>query len=373
MSKNNKNGDKGIEHKKDATPQGAKTDPPPHGEDIPSKTTPIMPQVAPVTLDGQKILGYLEGIELQFKAMNARLAKVEHNSIKNAKRKARRLKGTKDKKDKTSKKLILEFDEVADGMKKTGSLETDEISPSQEERGSHASSEPRHEPASSEARSTSVLDRIGKKITEHDLRLRLEKSKSRRERTPPRTERRERTPPRTERRERTPPRKERMEKTPPRTHRRERRERTSSHHSNEERSDERIGDLRVGDLRRLLVQMENKKRAPPPATAPSPFTPAIRMSPLPPAFRSNLELAFNGDADPAEYLARFNTEMEVYQVPDLTRCRLFTASLRGSAQRWFTKLGPANISTWRQLGDLFLRQFQSTLHYAPPGGHPCKH
>ena len=222
MSKNKKNGDKGIEHKKDATPQGARTDPPPHGEGGPSKTTPVMPQVAPVTLDGQKILGYLEGIEFQFKTMNTRLAKVEQNSIKNAKRKARRLKGTKDKKDKTSKKLIHEFDEVADGLKKTGSLETDEISPSQEERGSQAPSEPRHEPASSEARSTSVLDRIGKKLTEHDLRLRLEKSKERRERTPPREERKERTPPRKERREKTPPRTEWREKAPPRTERRER-------------------------------------------------------------------------------------------------------------------------------------------------------
>ncbi|KAK1399354.1 hypothetical protein POM88_009217 [Heracleum sosnowskyi] len=300
MSKNNKNDDKGIVHKKDATPQGARTDPPPHGEGGPSKITLVMPQVAPVTLDGQKILGYLEGIELQFKTMNARLAKVEQNSIKNAKRKARRLKGTRDKKDKTSKKLIHEFDEVADGLKKTGlekSKERRERTPPRTER-----------------------------------RERTPPRTERRERTPPRTERRERTPPRTERRERTPPRKERREKTPPRTHRRERRERTSSHYSNKERSDERIGDLGVGDLRRLLVQMENEKRAPPPATAPSPFTPAIRMSPLPPAFRSNLELAFNGDADPAEYLARFNTEMEVYQVPDLTRCRLFAASLRGSAQ-----------------------------------------
>ncbi|XP_074321950.1 uncharacterized protein LOC141659095 [Apium graveolens] len=58
--------------------------------------------------------------------------------------------------------------------------------------------------------------------------------------------------------------------------------------------------------------------------------------------------------------------MEVYQVPEMTRCRLFAASLRGNAQQWFSKLGPASIRTWRQLEDLFVRQFQSTLHCSPP-------
>ncbi|XP_074346801.1 uncharacterized protein LOC141685605 [Apium graveolens] len=58
--------------------------------------------------------------------------------------------------------------------------------------------------------------------------------------------------------------------------------------------------------------------------------------------------------------------MEVYQVPEMTRCRLFAESLRGSAQQWFSKLGYASIRTWRQLEDWFVRQFQSTLHYSPP-------
>ncbi|XP_074362952.1 uncharacterized protein LOC141703295 [Apium graveolens] len=112
--------------------------------------------------------------------------------------------------------------------------------------------------------------------------------------------------------------------------------------------------------------MEREKRGPPASAAPSPFTAAIRSSPLPRVFRHNPDLLFNGEADPAEYLIQFNTEMEVYQVPEMTRCRLFAASLRGSAQQWFSKLGPASIRTWRQLEDLFVRQFQSTLHYSPP-------
>ncbi|XP_074352772.1 uncharacterized protein LOC141691921 [Apium graveolens] len=63
--------------------------------------------------------------------------------------------------------------------------------------------------------------------------------------------------------------------------------------------------------------MEREKRGPPTSAAPSPFTAAIRSSPLP-------------------------------RVPEMTRCRLFAAPLRGSAQQWFSKLGPASIRTWRQ-------------------------
>lgn len=111
--------------------------------------------------------------------------------------------------------------------------------------------------------------------------------------------------------------------------------------------------------------MENEKKGPLTIATPSPFSTEIRTSSLPRVFRHNPDLLFNGEAGPAEYLIQFNTELEVYQVPEPTRCRLFTASLRGSAQQWFSKLGPATISTWQQLEDLFVRQCQSTLHYAP--------
>ncbi|XP_074327691.1 uncharacterized protein LOC141665602 [Apium graveolens] len=111
--------------------------------------------------------------------------------------------------------------------------------------------------------------------------------------------------------------------------------------------------------------MEREKRGPPTSTAPSPFTDAIRSSPLPRVFRHNPDLLFDGKTNPAEYLIQFNTEMEVFQVSEPTHCRLFAASIRDSAQQWFSKLGPASIRTWRQFEDLFVRQFQSTIHYSP--------
>ena len=99
---------------------------------------------------------------------------------------------------------------------------------------------------------------------------------------------------------------------------------------------------------------------------PSPFSRAIRVAPLPQIFRHNLELTFYGDSDPTTYLVHFNTEMKVYQVPLPARCHLFVASLRGGAQKWFSNMGASSIRSWEQLADIFLRQFQSSLSYAPP-------
>ncbi|XP_074363087.1 uncharacterized protein LOC141703457 [Apium graveolens] len=51
--------------------------------------------------------------------------------------------------------------------------------------------------------------------------------------------------------------------------------------------------------------------------------------------------------------------MDVYQVPDLARCRLLTATFREGAQQWFQKLGPGIITSWEQMKTLFLTQFQA--------------
>ncbi|XP_074336313.1 uncharacterized protein LOC141673461 [Apium graveolens] len=58
--------------------------------------------------------------------------------------------------------------------------------------------------------------------------------------------------------------------------------------------------------------------------------------------------------------------MDVYQVPDLARCRLLAATFRESAQQWFQKLGPGVITSWEQMKTLFLTQFQAAVKYMPP-------
>lgn len=80
----------------------------------------------------------------------------------------------------------------------------------------------------------------------------------------------------------------------------------------------------------------------------------------------NTDLKFDGSTDPVEYLSRFNTEMDVYQVEDLARCRLLASTLGGNAHQWFKKLAEGSIKPWRKMGDQFISQFRATVAYAPP-------
>ena len=221
------------------------------------------------------------------------------------------------------------------------------------------------DPASSEARSTNVLDRMWRRLTEHDLRMKLDRIRAQNdERRPPPPPDNQESPPRCQRdmerqpmyrrrNERSPPREEgRGERVPRReprveydaqSHNEEKRNnrdspplsRRSSSNNRGPRQNEgnRIEGIRRNELRRLSTEWENEKKALAPTVTPSPFSRAIRVAPLPQILRHNPDFTFYGDSDPATYLVLFNMEMVVYQEPLHVRCRLFAAYLRGSAQK----------------------------------------
>ena len=116
----------------------------------------------------------------------------------------------------------------------------------------------------------------------------------------------------------------------------------------------------------VLDRMEDEKRLPQAIVARSPFSRAMLILHLPVSMRHHPELTFDGDDDPASCYMRFIMEMDVYQVPSLTRCRIFVASLRGRAQLWFSKLARKIIRSWESMGDFFIRKFRSSMAYAPP-------
>ncbi|XP_074352595.1 uncharacterized protein LOC141691735 [Apium graveolens] len=110
-----------------------------------------------------------------------------------------------------------------------------------------------------------------------------------------------------------------------------------------------VGTFNVNDLKRLLNHLEGGRAQ------------------LPAGYRNTTnDLRFHGNSDPVEFLGRFNIEMDVYQVPDLARCRLLAATFREGAQQWFQKLGPGVITSWEQMKTLFLTQFQAAVKYIPP-------
>ncbi|XP_074333955.1 uncharacterized protein LOC141671574 [Apium graveolens] len=125
-----------------------------------------------------------------------------------------------------------------------------------------------------------------------------------------------------------------------------------------------VGTFNVGDLKRLLNHLEGRVTAT--AEIPSPFSMAVREAQLPAGYRNTTsDLRFHENSDPVEFLGRFNIEMDVYQVPDLARCRILAATFRESAQQWFQKLGSGVITSWDQMKTLFLTKFQATVRYAP--------
>ncbi|XP_074352819.1 uncharacterized protein LOC141691970 [Apium graveolens] len=58
--------------------------------------------------------------------------------------------------------------------------------------------------------------------------------------------------------------------------------------------------------------------------------------------------------------------MEVYQINDLTKCRLLAATLRDNAHQWFKRLPANSIRSWRQMSEMFLSQFRASVAYTPP-------
>ena len=78
------------------------------------------------------------------------------------------------------------------------------------------------------------------------------------------------------------------------------------------------------------------------------------------------DLKFDKSSDPVEYLSHFNTDMEVYQVKEPTRCRLLAATMIENVHQWFKRLLPNSISSWYQMSELFVAQFRAYVAYAPP-------
>ncbi|XP_074377406.1 uncharacterized protein LOC141718937 [Apium graveolens] len=125
-----------------------------------------------------------------------------------------------------------------------------------------------------------------------------------------------------------------------------------------------MGTFNVDDLKRLLNHLEGRVTTT--DKIPSPLSMVVREAQLPAGYRNTTsDLRFHGSSDPVEFLGRFNIEMDVYQVPDLARCRLLVETFRESAHQLFQKLEPGGITSWDQTKTLFLTKFQAAVRYAP--------
>ena len=68
--------------------------------------------------------------------------------------------------------------------------------------------------------------------------------------------------------------------------------------------------------------------------------------------------SYDGLDDPEEHLSYFDQLALFYEYKDLTRCRFFAFTLRGSAQRWILRNTPRSLDTWAEFKKSFLGKFK---------------
>ncbi|XP_012833073.1 PREDICTED: uncharacterized protein LOC105953937 [Erythranthe guttata] len=104
------------------------------------------------------------------------------------------------------------------------------------------------------------------------------------------------------------------------------------------------------------VAMEQREQG---QTKRSPFTAQIRNDELPGSFRP-VTYEYLGTSDPNEHLCRFNNTSDLHRFSEGVKCRVFTTTLAGPAQAWFSQLRPSSIGSFDQLASVFLDHFASS-------------
>ena len=90
-----------------------------------------------------------------------------------------------------------------------------------------------------------------------------------------------------------------------------------------------------------------------------PFISNIVIAKYPPMFHLPQMEPYDGQRDPTEHLELYCTLMEVQGASQAILCRAFPLTLVGAARRWFRRLQPHFISSFRDLSREFTSHFRS--------------
>jgi hypothetical protein len=91
-----------------------------------------------------------------------------------------------------------------------------------------------------------------------------------------------------------------------------------------------------------------------------PFTEPVRAYAMPYKFKMPRVKKYNGSGDPQSHLKAFREYIVLHGTPDAIVCRAFPLTLTGVANDWFAGLPPKSVSTFKELGRIFLAQFLAT-------------
>ncbi|XP_040956156.1 uncharacterized protein [Gossypium hirsutum] len=86
---------------------------------------------------------------------------------------------------------------------------------------------------------------------------------------------------------------------------------------------------------------------------------------LPPKFKMPEFKKYNGTSCPEAHITMFCRRMTAYINNDQLLIHCFQDSLVGSAARWYNQLSRANIHSWKDLAQAFIKQYRHVMDIAP--------
>ena len=75
---------------------------------------------------------------------------------------------------------------------------------------------------------------------------------------------------------------------------------------------------------------------------------------------------YEGKTDPLNHLDAFKDQMDLLQVLTLARCRCFTVTLWGTAEKWIRQVEAKTVVSWGQLPAMFIHRVQRARKYVTP-------
>ena len=86
-----------------------------------------------------------------------------------------------------------------------------------------------------------------------------------------------------------------------------------------------------------------------------PFTEEIMNTHISRKFKMPTIKAYDGTGDPANHVRTFSNALLLQPVNDAIKCRAFPQTLSGMAQRWYSRLPPNSIGSFRELSQDFIK------------------
>ena len=102
------------------------------------------------------------------------------------------------------------------------------------------------------------------------------------------------------------------------------------------------------------------------------FTPELRSVAWPGKFGPDLPPRYDGTADPAEFLQLYELSIKAANSDEKVMANWFPMALKDGARTWLLNLQHGSISSWDEMRDRFVANFQGTHDRPSAAGDLCR-